>query len=977
MTNRKLLSGLFSLLLLLGVSFVDAIPENQIVTLEMPYAMSANGEGDDTTVVGYEGSWVQAYYWNEDDGLVSLGTGDAEGISENGYIVGTKLINDNGVNRATAGYWDLDGNFTEIGGLPGAVANSEGFYSDGFAISSDGSVIAGMGWTGGWTTNAIKWTEETGLVNLRPGDESSKVSGLSGDGSIAVGWIESNNVRYAAYWDSENVQHSIPGLTDSEAMAICENGEYIIGSAIGSGFIYDGQELNYINANEDGTVSVLNHVTNSGLVVGLERNFMQYFQNGIVYNETMGVVSADDYFTQNGVVLPEDFHVEALSWVSEDGKTFIGWAGFPSQGFIVRLSDSATISGSVTAENGGDVTLASITNGFETVNPDSEGNYSIVVSAGTHTLNVTMPGYYSDESEEIVIEAGETITGVDFSLQEISNSATIQGNITLVGGSSNVTQATIQAGEFLTHPDSDGNYQLYVPAGDYTLSVTLTVYFAYENDLTLENNENIEVDINLYSTSTLYTLIVNVDGQDIDYENTIIFVNHNSPGSRYFYPNENGTLNLGLFYEENLTISVYSPGFIAARVNGVSINPAEDTIVDFSLEKVYNSPRNLSYNDSGILEWEVPYAISSYVDDFESYSENSAISLSNPMWLAIDGDVGSSSDLFIAMDTDISDGKYLEVNSVSDAIVNVGNVMNVDDNLTSGSYDVDFDIKIPNGYAGHYNFIRSLMNLEFSLEVYFRADGTLQIHHSGDVFVNTTFNHDEWIKVRHTVDLTNDFATMTVNGEEIAEWEFSANAYDEGYGQNQFDLINFSGDSEPTAQESGLFYIDNFAFSDTEATSADEYSVYRDEMLLTSTPTSELSFMDEDLANGSYTYGVTALYDEVESAPASLEVEITTTDNEDNDVILATSLKENYPNPFNPETTISFSIAQNEFVAVKIYNIKGQNVKTLLRENLTKGNHKVVWNGLDNKGNQVNSGIYFYRLEAGDFTTTKKMTLIK
>lgn len=90
-------------------------------------------------------------------------------------------------------------------------------------------------------------------------------------------------------------------------------------------------------------------------------------------------------------------------------------------------------------------------------------------------------------------------------------------------------------------------------------------------------------------------------------------------------------------------------------------------------------------------------------------------------------------------------------------------------------------------------------------------------------------------------------------------------------------------------------------------------------------------------------------------------------------------LKQNYPNPFNPETTISFSlITENtEYTELTIYNIKGQKVKTLLNEHLTKGNHSIVWNGKDDNNNPVTSGIYFYKLSAGSKTTVKKMLLLK
>jgi hypothetical protein len=85
----------------------------------------------------------------------------------------------------------------------------------------------------------------------------------------------------------------------------------------------------------------------------------------------------------------------------------------------------------------------------------------------------------------------------------------------------------------------------------------------------------------------------------------------------------------------------------------------------------------------------------------------------------------------------------------------------------------------------------------------------------------------------------------------------------------------------------------------------------------------------------------------------------------------------NYPNPFNPETTIRFAVAQKSEVELDIYNLKGQKVKTLADGLYNTGNHSLVWNGKDDKGINVASGIYFYKLTAGNLTKTRKMMLLK
>jgi len=88
-------------------------------------------------------------------------------------------------------------------------------------------------------------------------------------------------------------------------------------------------------------------------------------------------------------------------------------------------------------------------------------------------------------------------------------------------------------------------------------------------------------------------------------------------------------------------------------------------------------------------------------------------------------------------------------------------------------------------------------------------------------------------------------------------------------------------------------------------------------------------------------------------------------------------LRANYPNPFNPETKIEFSISDESEAEVIIYNIKGQKVRTLVSEKLSPGNYSILWNGKDDSINSVASGIYLYRLKLNNYDEIRKMTLLK
>ena len=89
------------------------------------------------------------------------------------------------------------------------------------------------------------------------------------------------------------------------------------------------------------------------------------------------------------------------------------------------------------------------------------------------------------------------------------------------------------------------------------------------------------------------------------------------------------------------------------------------------------------------------------------------------------------------------------------------------------------------------------------------------------------------------------------------------------------------------------------------------------------------------------------------------------------------SLSQNYPNPFNPSTKIKFSLPQAENVLIKIYDITGREVYTLVDQKLQPGIYNTTWTSINNDGKSVASGVYFYRIVAGDFVESKKMILVR
>ncbi len=104
---------------------------------------------------------------------------------------------------------------------------------------------------------------------------------------------------------------------------------------------------------------------------------------------------------------------------------------------------------------------------------------------------------------------------------------------------------------------------------------------------------------------------------------------------------------------------------------------------------------------------------------------------------------------------------------------------------------------------------------------------------------------------------------------------------------------------------------------------------------------------------------------EIDAAPSNVEISINT-------IPTGYSLSQNFPNPFNSSTSISFGLQTKSYVSLKVFDVIGREMATLVSEELPQGKHSVLWNAMD-----MPSGVYIYRLQAGSFTATKKLILLK
>ncbi len=167
------------------------------------------------------------------------------------------------------------------------------------------------------------------------------------------------------------------------------------------------------------------------------------------------------------------------------------------------------------------------------------------------------------------------------------------------------------------------------------------------------------------------------------------------------------------------------------------------------------------------------------------------------------------------------------------------------------------------------------------------------------------------------------------------------------------------------------YELDNAGFHVFRARSKKAPFVQVSEKMILPKSSGHYTFQDNTVSVGeSYYYKIGAIDNQGNTSLHGLvEIDVEAPKNYD--------LSQNYPNPFNPQTNINFKLKKGGMVDLKIFNTNGQLVRKLVRQHMSAGMHTVMWDGRDDEGKQMSSGVYIYKLEANEFTKTLKMQLMK
>ena len=270
------------------------------------------------------------------------------------------------------------------------------------------------------------------------------------------------------------------------------------------------------------------------------------------------------------------------------------------------------------------------------------------------------------------------------------------------------------------------------------------------------------------------------------------------------------------------------------------------------------------------------------------------------------------------------------------------------------------------------NIINTVTNDGFSIEEsmpYFTNDSQQIIYSRGagsdsDIYIiNVNGSNIQPLEnvanIQEYYPITRDSYTFL-----FTKWVSSYNHHDQIY------LGYFSG-----------AYAQSLPFNDVNADDSDPFPAGSDYVVFSSNRSGSVGGWDLYLAdiNSGFVwsmndFGVNSSNHELGSCYSN---SVTIIDN-NLEIPISCKLHQNFPNPFNPSTTIEFSIQNNAIIELTIYNLKGQKINTLVQNEITKGSHSIVWNGDDYFGNSVSSGIYFYKLNVnGKIEAVKKCLMMK
>jgi hypothetical protein len=410
-------------------------------------------------------------------------------------------------------------------------------------------------------------------------------------------------------------------------------------------------------------------------------------------------------------------------------------------------------------------------------------------------------------------------------------------------------------------------------------------------------------------------------------------------------------------------------------------------LVDFGL--------NYNWNIRGVVE-DSPAPPPIFLENFDTYTAGQQVACQNPAFWT----TWSLSPCNATEDPVVSTTYALSTPNSAKIVFNNDLVKDFGTPYSSGKYKISFQVYIPATKAGYFNTLATFAGSSsaWALEVYFDAGGAGRVNPNGSVPATFSWTAGQWNLVEYVVNLTNDFGELYFNGALIHSQQYTIGAYTSAV------PLTLDGNDFFGATATDEMYFDNYALEDLTVVpvelSAFSANVNNGNVVLNWTTETELnnqgfeierrtaesqfaaighvqgngttterqqySFTDASVETGNYFYRLKQVdYNGNFEYSSEISVEV---------IALPAEfvLDQNYPNPFNPTTSINFSLAEPTFVKLAVYNLLGEVVEVLKNENMTAGSYNVTFDAAS-----LPSGMYLYKIETAQFTSVRKMMLMK
>ncbi|MCF7920078.1 MAG: carboxypeptidase regulatory-like domain-containing protein [Candidatus Cloacimonetes bacterium] len=882
MSTRR---ALFITLFVLMASLVMALEVGEMFSFDMGSANPAGVTSDGSKVAAYLYPWSGVMYWTEADGVVWVDdNAEAGAIADNGTIFGSKQ--DPALGYELPCYWLADNSHHPLPTLDYGI-NSDQFFASVFSCNAAGTVVGGMQWISPGNTTPVMWylneNDEWVIVDLMPDnmEYSGRVDAVNSDGSKLGGWVDSATGSWIpSIWtidEDYNVTYETapapPEWVTGSVTAFSQNDEYMAGymNSMGALWFEDGTyEMFQPEVPSAWMNTTINSVSNGGLCTGRTIDYWNWGQWACVYKPGMGYMRADDYLDMFGVVYPADYQdLDFVFWVSGDESMMFGWyydTNWTVKMFMLILPDISYIEGTVTL-NGtiGSVDEVQISIGSTGTMPDETGYYSLPIGAGTYDVIASMPGYVTAIVEDVVVPEGETVSGIDLTLNQIENAGFLEGNLSAIYSWDPFTMATITAANgnevYETSGLNDATYQLILPAGIYDIQATMVSCFdLYFEDVEVFANEVTQLDIefmSIYTPAYIHLDFVVDDPDTFDWSKLIVKLGNNEAEQ---------TINVwessyagDVWSIGTYTVSMYCPGYEVWIQEDVEFVMNETVYLEIPLVPNTYPVRNLNVEESEALAgWDAPLPPNAFYQDFENMQTGLNITANLPYWYT---PLYPSCNAFATDELAYEGEKALKIDTIDGIPGDIYKEAGWPYPET-GVFVFESMLYIPSGKCAHHGITRnSIWGAAFAVEIFYKADATIDIYAAGEIH-NFTYVQDEWFSVKLVADLDNDMIQYYHNGELLVSSQYSLDAWTGAVSDLTFGAYDISAESHPDLMDEGLVYMDNYtAYSPAENTEV-TYTASLDGSIL-ETGITDLSYNlnDGTLINGqTYLAGITAQY---------------------------------------------------------------------------------------------------------------------